>query len=170
MSSDPYKILGLPFNASDEEIKKAYKKMAMKWHPDKNPNNPELAGKKFREISEAYQQLINKDNQFSNFNTKSNFNNFNFIDPEVLFKNFFNLNLNNFSNFQNFDNNFDNNFTNIESFQKNYNQVFTSSVSESISTFYKDGKKITKITINNNGKITEILKENDKIIHNKMII
>lgn len=52
---DYYKLLGLNKDAKYEDIKKAYKSLAMKWHPDKN-NSPE-APEKFRNISEAYQVL-----------------------------------------------------------------------------------------------------------------
>ena len=54
---DYYSILGIGRNASEEEVKKAYKALAKKWHPDKNPNNQEVATKKFKEVSEAYQIL-----------------------------------------------------------------------------------------------------------------
>ena len=50
---DYYEILGVSKNASQEEIMKAYKSLALKWHPDKNPNNREEAERKFKEISEA---------------------------------------------------------------------------------------------------------------------
>jgi DnaJ-class molecular chaperone len=57
MSKDYYKILNIEKNASEDEIKKSYKKLAVKWHPDKNPNNIVEAEAKFKEISEAYQVL-----------------------------------------------------------------------------------------------------------------
>lgn len=55
--TDYYKILGLSKNCSDEEIKKAYKKLALKWHPDKNRGNEPEAQKKFQEIAKAYSVL-----------------------------------------------------------------------------------------------------------------
>lgn len=54
---DFYKLLGVDRNASDAEIKKAYRKMAMKYHPDRNKDNPEQAEAKFKEIKEAYEVL-----------------------------------------------------------------------------------------------------------------
>lgn len=52
-----YDILQVPKNSSDVDIKKSYRKLAMKWHPDKNPNNVEEAARKFQEIGEAYDVL-----------------------------------------------------------------------------------------------------------------
>ncbi|KAK4589843.1 hypothetical protein RGQ29_020437 [Quercus rubra] len=57
MGVDYYKILQVDKNANDEDLKKAYKKLAMKWHPDKNPNNKKEAEAKFKEVSEAYEVL-----------------------------------------------------------------------------------------------------------------
>ncbi|XP_076300471.1 dnaJ homolog subfamily B member 6 isoform X1 [Lasioglossum baleicum] len=55
---DYYKILEVQRTASSGDIKKAYRKLALKWHPDKNPENLEEANKRFKEISEAYEVLI----------------------------------------------------------------------------------------------------------------
>lgn len=51
---DYYKVLGVPESASADEMKKVYRKLAVKYHPDKNPDNPKAAEAKFKEISEAY--------------------------------------------------------------------------------------------------------------------
>ena len=60
MAEEYYQILGLSKNASQEEIKKAYRKLARKWHPDINPGNAE-AEKKFKEISVAHDVLGDKE-------------------------------------------------------------------------------------------------------------
>ena len=57
MGKDFYAILGVGRNATADEIKKAYKKMALKWHPDRNPNSQKEATEKFKEVSEAFQVL-----------------------------------------------------------------------------------------------------------------
>ncbi|KAL4620473.1 hypothetical protein ACB092_06G156600 [Castanea dentata] len=57
MGVDYYKILQVDRSAKDDDLKKAYRKLAMKWHPDKNPNNKKEAEAKFKQISEAYEVL-----------------------------------------------------------------------------------------------------------------
>ncbi len=56
---DPYKVLGISPNASDDEVKKAYRELARKYHPDNYVNNPlaDLAQEKMKEINEAYDQI-----------------------------------------------------------------------------------------------------------------
>ncbi|XP_072752013.1 dnaJ homolog subfamily B member 6-B isoform X2 [Anoplolepis gracilipes] len=54
---DYYKVLEVQRTVSSADIKKAYRKLALKWHPDKNPDNLEEANRRFKEISEAYEVL-----------------------------------------------------------------------------------------------------------------
>ncbi|KAF7706791.1 hypothetical protein HF521_020045 [Silurus meridionalis] len=56
-----YHVLGVRKDASPDDIKKAYRKLALKWHPDKNPDNKEEAERRFKEISEAYEVLSDDD-------------------------------------------------------------------------------------------------------------
>src|SRR6195256_1619459 len=57
---DYYEVLEIGRNTSDEEIKRAYRKLAVKYHPDKNPNDPH-AEEKFKELGEAYDVLMDAD-------------------------------------------------------------------------------------------------------------
>ena len=57
---DYYEVLGVGKNATDEELKKAYRRLAKKYHPDANPDNKEEAEKKFKEVNEAYEILSDK--------------------------------------------------------------------------------------------------------------
>ena len=58
MVNDPYKVLGVSPDASDEEIKKAYRRLAKKYHPDLHPGDPE-AERRMNEINAAYDQIKN---------------------------------------------------------------------------------------------------------------
>lgn len=59
---NPYEVLGVSENASEEEIKRAYKKLVKKYHPDRYQNNPlaDLAEEKLQEVNEAYDMLMKK--------------------------------------------------------------------------------------------------------------
>ena len=86
MAKDYYKILGVDKNATEDEIKKAYHKLAIKWHPDKHTNDSEEDKKKaetmFKDIAEAYEVLSNPterekyDNPHTEFKFDSSFNPF----------------------------------------------------------------------------------------------
>ena len=92
--SEFYKELDLPNNASEDEVKKAYKKLAIKYHPDKNPDNKEEAEAKFKKISEAYQALSDKEKYMrENMGSSPRRGGMppGFIDPNELFKQFFNM-------------------------------------------------------------------------------
>ncbi|RIA88723.1 hypothetical protein C1645_713123 [Glomus cerebriforme] len=60
MGKDYYKILNVDKNADEEQLKKAYKKLALKWHPDRHQTEKEEAEKKFKEINEAFEVLSDK--------------------------------------------------------------------------------------------------------------
>lgn len=99
-----YEVLGVAKDADDRQIKKAYREKALKWHPDKNPENREEAEKRFREVAEAYEVLSNADRRrqydsgsgdfaqgFANSGgfDFGNFGGFGFKDPKDLFKEMF---------------------------------------------------------------------------------
>ena len=73
---DPYKILGVNRNDSIESIKKKYKKLALKYHPDRNRTNKELNEETFKQINSAYDIIVNKKNGFAD------------IDNEIFYRNF----------------------------------------------------------------------------------
>jgi len=84
---DYYNILEISNDADNDTIRKAYKKMALKWHPDKN--NDMDTTEKFKEISEAYQILIDENKRLlydnSNKYSNNNFENYEFEDPHQVF-------------------------------------------------------------------------------------
>ncbi|ESO01695.1 hypothetical protein HELRODRAFT_81359, partial [Helobdella robusta] len=96
---DYYNVLEIAQTANEGEIKKAYRKMALKWHPDKNPGNKEEAEAKFKEISEAYEVLSDKEkreiynkygkNGLTNGQAQAHFNHFTFRDPFDVFREVF---------------------------------------------------------------------------------
>ena len=68
---DYYKILNINKNSKEEDIKKAYRKLAIKYHPDKNKNNKESENK-FKEINEAY-EVLSDENKKRNYDSKTSF-------------------------------------------------------------------------------------------------
>ena len=150
---DPYKELGISYNATEKEIKNAYRKLAIKHHPDKG-GDPE----KFKQVAAAYETLTNKDkkniyDQFGSVNSN--------IDPMDIFRQFsqmnksffidpYNITSHQFSGFDNhmFDNHmFDNLFTSMG----NMNNCGGSSFSQTTTIINGVKKTVT----NNNGTITE---------------
>lgn len=83
---NPYEILGVSEGASEEEIKKAYRELAKKYHPDRYGDNPlkDLAEDKMREINEAYDYLM-KNNTHNSFNGSTNYNNNNSTENNNLY-------------------------------------------------------------------------------------
>uniref|UniRef100_A0A5K3ERR7 J domain-containing protein n=1 Tax=Mesocestoides corti TaxID=53468 RepID=A0A5K3ERR7_MESCO len=99
---DYYSVLKVDRNADGETIKKAYRKLALKWHPDKNPDNKEEAERRFKLVSEAYEVLSDPQKRRiydvhgkeglsnggpspSNFSGYDAFSSFHFTDPFELF-------------------------------------------------------------------------------------
>lgn len=97
MIKDPYQVLGVKKDASQEEITKAYRVLASKYHPDKNPDNKEEATKKFKEVSSAFETIGDekKRKEFDSFGSfpfsSFNFRSRNSVDDifDNLFSNFF---------------------------------------------------------------------------------
>ena len=117
---DFYEILGVTKVATKDEIRKAYKKLALKWYPDKNPENKKEAEEKFKEIAEAYSVLSDPDKKREYDNRGSNhFEEFEFdanFDPFIMFDDFF-KNDETFGNFDNFG--FDNDIFNMNHHNSN---------------------------------------------------
>lgn len=77
MMKDPYKVLGVSPDATDDEIKKAYRKLCMKYHPDANIDNPNKAEaeEKFKEVQQAYETIMKKgsgNDPFGGYNSYGN--------------------------------------------------------------------------------------------------
>ena len=162
-----YEILGVDSKASEYSIKKAYRKLAIKHHPDKNDGSP-YHENRFKEIAEAYEVLSDplKRENYDRFG-KSEIN----VDPMDIFKNIF----------QDFDKKpFFSGIFSIpnESFETGYNNIMKINIpsnmnafTQSTTTIIKDGKKIIRTETNKNGKITineviETLDEDKKVIVN----
>ena len=161
---DYYKILEVSENATNEEIRKAYKKLAIKWHPDKNPDNKKEAEEKFKSISEAYSILSNPEKrkeyeEYRNngFEGEFDFKEFNFNDPFEIFNNFFGMGFSDLI-FENdlFDDDEEDDFGNFY---------------ENIGFFNKGIKKDNerKGRNKNNNNVSKTVRKSEKIINGKKI-
>lgn len=189
---DLYKVLGVSSDSSEEELKKAYRKLAIKWHPDKNSNNKEEAEKKFKEISHAYSILGDKKqreeydnmkkfggnnftgssrgfNDFGDFHSDFGFfkdRGFDFYDN--MFKNFFK---NDFGNFSNFDD--DKDFFSSSSFSRNFGNFSGGTSTKTVTTII-NGKKVTRTektyTDKEGKRITEITENDGTNVTTKQMI
>mmetsp|Transcript_24189 Transcript_24189/g.25233 ORF Transcript_24189/g.25233 Transcript_24189/m.25233 type:complete len:263 (+) Transcript_24189:15-803(+) len=181
---DLYKILGVSEDASDNEIRKAYKKLAVQWHPDKHKDDKEVAEKKFKEISHAFSVLNDKKQKeeydiqrkggfsngggnFSHHNFDFGFHDQGFDFYDNIFKNFFKSD---FGDFSGFDNEHDDMFSSFG----NNNFGGVGSTSTKTVTSIINGKKVTrteKSYIDKDGqKVTEVTeKKGDGSTTKKMI-
>lgn len=75
MTNDPYQVLGVSPDASDEEIKTAYRKLAKKYHPDRNPGDQEAA-KKMQQINAAYEQIKDPNKSWQQTGSQSGYGNY----------------------------------------------------------------------------------------------
>jgi curved DNA-binding protein CbpA len=173
MSTNYYQILDLKLDASPEEIKKSYRKLAKVWHPDRNNNSPESVSK-FKLISEAYQVLGNKrtredyDEQLKYGNMTVNGHPYN--NPMDMFDKIFMNNLH--KSYDVFDTPFfqtdndvfqygDNLFG--DSHQDNPHCEYSSSSSSS-TNYTIDGESYEEMTETRNGFTREVKKKNGVII------
>ena len=165
-----YKTLGVDPKATDQEIRKAYKKLAIKWHPDKNGNSKE-AEEKFKAISEAYSVLSDKEKrrEYDGYCSGINFDfdsGFTGGDARDIFKSFFG-GQDPFKDFFGDDDDFGN-FGGFGGMGKEFNFAdfggqgnFTSS-STTTQTQYINGKKVSKTittTVDSTGKKTQKVRE-----------
>ena len=169
---DYYEVLGVPRDATEAQIRKAYKKLAVRWHPDKNPDNRKAAEEKFKEISEAYSVLGDPKKKNEYDNGGFSFEGFGFddgFDPFEVFNSFFKHHgkggKGGFGGFG-FDDDDDDFFGGFSGFGKMDFGDFGSGMGQGTSvkttTQIINGKKVTKTettTIDSNGNKKTVIRE-----------
>ncbi len=175
-TDDYYKILGIEKNATESEIKKAYRKLALKWHPDKNPNNRKESEEKFKKINEAYSILSdkNKRNEYDNGGMNFDFKGFNaddifkdFFGGKDPFSEFFKFDDDIGINFGGFGNNFNEKFSGSFSSKRSFTKIINGkTIQRTEETTFKNGKKQIKITEKDHtGKVKKYIQdENGNIL------
>lgn len=158
MSKNYYDILEVPKSADQDTIKKAYKKLVMKYHPDKNPNNPS-AEQKFKEINVAYETLSDdkKKSIYDRYGEQAVNEGFN---PDDIMGNF------GFSFGSRFHSPFEDLFSGRS---QTFNPNIKLNVNVSLEEIYNDNEKIINykydhIKMNNNVPITESIMATEKIV------
>ena len=157
-SKNYYDILEISKTSTIDEIKKQYKKLALKWHPDRNKE--ENAESKFKEISEAYEILSDPEKK-QHYDNNINFNhNIQFNNPFDIFEEVFKTN----QNIQVFNINPINRQSQTFSINIGGNNIMANSTSTSTSTSIVNGVVTENSTIINNGITTKIIKKNGEIV------
>ena len=174
---DYYEILGVSKDATPEEIRKAYKKLAIKWHPDKHVDDKKEAEEKFKEIAGAYSVLSDpeKKREYDTGGMDFGFDDFDNLDPFAMFEDFFGKIHGKHGGFGNFGFGFDDDeddfFGGGFGFGKGFgfkddfgfsNDFGGAGTSVKKTTQIINGKKITKTettTIDSNGNKKTVVKE-----------
>ena len=174
---DYYEILGVSKDATPEEIRKAYKKLAIKWHPDKHVDDKKEAEEKFKEIAGAYSVLSDpeKKREYDTGGMDFGFDDFDNLDPFAMFEDFFGKIHGKHGGFGNFGFGFDDDeddfFGGGFGFGKGFgfkddfgfsNDFGGAGTSVKKTTQIINGKKITKTettTVDSNGNKKTVVKE-----------
>ena len=171
---DYYEVLGIPKDATEKDIKKAYRKLAFKWHPDKNPDNKKEAEEKFKEVNEAYSVLSDPEKRRQYDMGGFDFESFGFgdgFDPMEIFKSFFGKHSGNKKGGDPFGFGFDDDFFgdddfggfgNFEKMEMNNFGGMGQGKSVRTTTQIINGKKITKTettTYDSNGNKKTVVRE-----------
>ena len=171
---DYYEVLGVSKDATEKDIKKAYRKLAFKWHPDKNPDNKKEAEEKFKEVNEAYSVLSDPEKRRQYDMGGFDFESFGFgdgFDPMEIFKSFFGKHSGNKKGGDPFGFGFDDDFFgdddfggfgNFEKMEMNNFGGMGQGKSVRTTTQIINGKKITKTettTYDSNGNKKTVVRE-----------